>query len=834
MTSSRIFVRGLPPTLTDDEFQKYFSSQQAITDAKLIPRRRIGYVGYRTTDEAAKAVQYFNKSFIRMSKIAVEIARPHPRAAEDASLHQGPEEVAENPLKRKRPSHEGVEKDAKLQEFLSVMQPSTKRKTWANEDFSAFNSSSVVEKKTESPGASAEYEDEYEEVPKKSEANMSRTKHTAHGRVDNPTRGSESGTEAQKTVDGTVVEPLDAEKREEARLDVHKPTTASTSDADWLRSRTSRLLGLVEDEDSPMHKSDAPDKGDTAGANGLSSIALGTNGNENKSRRNATPEVADQKQSATMNTTLESIMETGRLFIRNLPYSVSEDEILRPFTVFGEVQEVHLPLDPSGKPKGFAYVQFVKAAAAAEAYDALDGKTYQGRLLHILPAAAKRETKLDDFGISKLPLKKQQQLKRKASAASTTFNWNSMFMSADAVMSSISDRLGVPKSELLDPTSSDAAAKQAHAETHVIQETKAYFAAQGVDLEAFKHRERDDTAILVKNFPYGTTADELKRLFEEHGQIIRVLMPPAGTIAMVHFSQVPQARAAFSILAYRRFKDSILFLEKGPKGVFSGSLTTNADKESGLTVTKAKPSTTDLLAADTASEVIETTSLFVRNLNFVTTSDRLIDVFAPLDGFISARVKTKPDPKKPGQTLSMGFGFLEFRTKAQAQSALSAMNGYTLDGHQLLIRASHKGLDAAEERKREDDAKKAAGKKTKIIVKNLPFEATKKDIRSLFGAYGLLRSVRVPKKFDSSARGFAFADFVTSREAENAMKALRDTHLLGRRLVLEFAAEDATDAEEEIEKMQRKVGRQANQVALQKLTGAGRKKFNVQGAEEVD
>ena len=76
MASSRIFVRGLPPSLSDGDFRKHFAAQNAITDAKLIPHRRIGYVGYKTEDDAVKAVKYFNKSFIRMSRIAVEIARP--------------------------------------------------------------------------------------------------------------------------------------------------------------------------------------------------------------------------------------------------------------------------------------------------------------------------------------------------------------------------------------------------------------------------------------------------------------------------------------------------------------------------------------------------------------------------------------------------------------------------------------------------------------------------------------------------------------------------------------------------------------------------------------
>lgn len=476
-------------------------------------------------------------------------------------------------------------------------------------------------------------------------------------------------------------------------------------------------------------------------------------------------------------------------------------------------------------------VQYADPAAAANAYHNVDGEPFQGRLLHVLPAAGKRENKLDEFAIAKLPLKKQREIKKKQEASSMTFNWNSLFMSQDAVNSAIADRLGVSKHDLLDPTSADAGVRQALAETSVIQETKSYFIKNGVDLNAFKKRERGDTAILVKNFPYGMTLEELRKMFEEFGPVLRVLMPPTGTIAIVEMSQPGQAKAAFAGLAYRRIKDSVLFLEKGPKNLFIGpsiQSTLQHDDKNGDKLADPKLSASDLLE-DRPVEIADTTTLFVRNLNFATTSSRLTDFFKPLDGFVSARVNTKKDPKKPDQVLSMGFGFLEFKSIAQAQAALATMDGRDLDGHKLVIKTSHKGTDAAEERRKEDRARKSASKRTKIVIKNLPFQASKKDVRALFGSYGQLRSVRVPKKFDHSTRGFAFADFVTAREAENALEALKDTHLLGRRLVLEFAASDPVDAEEQIEKMQKKVGSQVNKVALQKLTGGGRKKFNIEG-----
>lgn len=403
------------------------------------------------------------------------------------------------------------------------------------------------------------------------------------------------------------------------------------------------------------------------------------------------------------------------------------------------------------------------------------------------------------------------------------------------MMSSISDRLGISKSDLLDPTSSNTAVKQAQAETHIIQENKAYFSANGVNLDAFKSVARSETAILVKNFAYGTRAEELTKLFEPYGKILKVLLPPSGTIAIVEFEHPQGAQSAFRSLAYRKFKDSVLFLEKAPNTVFfAGTNEPQTGRNHQEPPGDKIPSKSHFLEVGGQHMEILTSTLFVRNLNFSTTSDRLRKVFEPLDGFASATVKMKADPRRPGNFLSMGFGFLEFQSKEHAQAAMLAMDKYVLDGHELLIRASHKAIDAADERRKEDRAKKLAGRKTKIIIKNLPFEASKKDVRMLFSSYGQLRSVRVPKKFDSSTRGFAFADFVTAREAENAMGALKDTHLLGRKLVLDFATEDAADPEEEIVKMQKKVGNQANRVALQRLASAGRRKFNIEGSEEVE
>ncbi|EGZ77888.1 multiple RNA-binding domain-containing protein 1 [Neurospora tetrasperma FGSC 2509] len=821
-SSSRVFVKNLPPTITEAEFRKHFSAEgRQVTDVKLIPARHIGFVGYKSAEDAARAVKYFNRSFIRMSRISVDIAKPiadskpqHKLASKgpskDADPKNAPKVVPPNtkvtaaavpkveaaPDAPKRKLDVLDEADPKLQEYLDVMgaHPSKKMR---NAEGLPTTVDEVLAPAVPAGLEDGESDDEYEDIP-------SRT-HQSH------------------TADQEMVEtPLaaSAEPSESA-----PPVSLDATDHDWLRSRTNRLLDLVDPEDAASALRPA--------ASAPVAVSVPSTSVENTASAKAEEQSAEdsREMAATSTHDTESaislIEKTSRLFLRNLSYTVTEDDVREHFAKFGTLEEVHVPLDGKGHSKGFAMIRYENPASALAAFQT-DGTVFQGRIVHILPAAAKRENKLDEFALSKLPLKKQQLLRKKAEAASSTFNWNSLFMSQDAVNTAMAERLGVSKAELLDPTDASAAVKQAVAETTVIQEAKQYFAANGVNIEAFKTQQRGDTTILVKNIK-NATIEEMRTLFEEHGTVLRVLMPPSGTIAIVQFAQPVQCRTAFARKAYSRFKDSVLFLEKGPKGLFTDNVAVPTDaRPAGV----QKPSVADLLERDDAEEQLETSSLFVRNLNFSTTSQGLTDAFKHLDGFVQAKVKTKTDPKKPGQVLSMGFGFVAFRTKDQAQAALKVMDGQVLDVHKISVKASHRGLDAAEERRREDMAKKAANQGTKLVVKNLPFEVTKKEVRTLFSTYGKLVALRIPKKFNQSSRGFAFAEFSTAKEALNAFNSLKDTHILGRRLVIDFAQAEDIDPEDQIAAMEKKTRAQVNKVALQQLTGTGRAKVTIGDNDE--
>ena len=80
------------------------------------------------------------------------------------------------------------------------------------------------------------------------------------------------------------------------------------------------------------------------------------------------------------------------------------------------------------------------------------------------------------------------------------------------------------------------------------------------------------------------------------------------------------------------------------------------------------------------------TTLFVKNLNFSTTDDQLKENFCECGSVFSAIVARKKYPKNPGQVLSMGYGFIQFREKKAANTALKTLQNTKLDGHVIELK----------------------------------------------------------------------------------------------------------------------------------------------------
>lgn len=457
--------------------------------------------------------------------------------------------------------------------------------------------------------------------------------------------------------------------------------------------------------------------------------------------------------------------------------------------------QVHIPLDKQTKAsKGLAFVSFTDPSHALAAYRAKDGSTFQGRLLHLLPAVNKDAPAETDT--KKAATLKQARAESRKEDAGKDFNWSMLYMSSDAVASSIADRLGVSKSDILNPGADggadNAAVRLALAETRIIQETKEFLTQEGINVDAFESKgQRSDTTMLVKNIPYGTSVEEVQKLFAEHGEVDKVLIPPSGTIAIVEMPVVSEARVAFRALAYKRFKGGILYLEKAPLGLLTPQTTGEKIVKQAPIVGKSIPTSnpTSNITPSNEDDAVDGATLYVKNLSFSTTDERLASTFHGLSDYAFARIQTKPDPRRPGARLSMGYGFVGFKSVDAARTAQKAMDGKVLDGHTLVVTFARRNAETS------TTTSLGQGGSTKILIKNLPFEATKKDIRELFSSQGQVKSVRLPRKFDNSTRGFGFVEYTTVREAQAAFEALKHTHLLGRHMVLQWSKEGKDEVE---------------------------------------
>ena len=88
----------------------------------------------------------------------------------------------------------------------------------------------------------------------------------------------------------------------------------------------------------------------------------------------------------------------SKLYVGNLPYTTSENELRNLFEQAGRVASVYLPTDrQSGQPRGFGFVEMPNLKEAQAAIQALNGKEFMSRNLTVNPARP-REERPRDFG----------------------------------------------------------------------------------------------------------------------------------------------------------------------------------------------------------------------------------------------------------------------------------------------------------------------------------------------------------------------------------------------------------------------------------------------------
>ncbi|CAI0461455.1 unnamed protein product [Linum tenue] len=702
MYRSRICVKNLAKYVTEDQLREHFSLKGDVTDAKLMrtkdgKSRQFAFIGFRTESEAEEAIRHFNRSFLGTSRIECEIARIHgdpniPRPWSRHSLKKDGEVTAEE---NKVPGavsskvkgstvdanhdKEGNDNyDLQLREFLEVMKPRAKSKLWADDSLiaAAADQSGKVGKKP------SQKEKGNKEKPVALDVEL-----------------KESASEKPSIINEAVVSDMDYFK---SRMKKHWSDSDSDRDNDDLDGEGHG------DDDVRSSPNQSPNKNNDPRVDKFSEDI-----DPAEVEEGIPPGGFNDKTVDTSSNFKDEDFEAGRLFIRNLSYSATEDELEEHFSQLGDTSEVHLVVDKDTKQsKGFAYVRYARAESAARALEELDKTIFQGRLLHIMPAKKKytADNVHQDQGSKTLKQRREDQ-KKAAEAGGDTRAWNSLFMRSDTVAENIARRHGISKSDLLDPESDDLAVRVALGETQVIAETKKALATAGVNVKSLEEiaagntdgLKRSKHVVIVKNLPYGSSEGELAQMFGKFGSLDKIVLPPTKTMGLVIFLQPSDARTAFRGLAYKRYKDAPLYLEWAPADILNPRSTSKDDQPSNAAADQ-----------DDVKRV-----MLEQSVEGISEADIDPD-----------RIEIKKHIKN-GKNVSMGFGFLEFDSVETATNICRDLQGTVLDGHALILQLCHTNRDEHMTKKVEKDKSS-----TKLLVRNVAFEATEKDLRQLFSPFG--------------------------------------------------------------------------------------------------
>lgn len=198
-----------------------------------------------------------------------------------------------------------------------MMQPPSKTKVWANEEAQVAPSSNRTEETEDGILVpEGESDEEYQVIAKK-------PKTTPQERL------AEDRPATVAPVEPSAVEEDSIGKDDaEDAPDIPANGAGPISDADWLRSRTNRVLDIVEDDED-----DPPPPADLANVKELdNALEGGTGPDVTEAKDEEIPEAKPREE--------DKIRQTGRLFLRNLHYNVTEDDLREHFAKYGSLEEV--------------------------------------------------------------------------------------------------------------------------------------------------------------------------------------------------------------------------------------------------------------------------------------------------------------------------------------------------------------------------------------------------------------------------------------------------------------------------------------------------------------
>lgn len=508
----------------------------------------------------------------------------------------------------------------------------------------------------------------------------------------------------------------------------------------------------------------------------------------------------------------EDRSDQRRLFVRNLAYSATEADIRSFFEDQSGtyVEDVHILLSKETlQPRGLAYITLPTSAAAYTAICNAHQNIMHGRILSVSWAISKRsamtpERTDSDQRKGSTSSFKRQQASYRVEFARNRKAWNALFLRLDAIADAIADRLGVSKADVLHPEGNRLAVKLSIGEAEIIDEAKRSLAAQGVDVALLERAaesagpdlpekeslQRSSTTLLLKNLPYSATHRDLASMCEKFGTLSALVMPSCGMLAIVDYADAADAKKAFKRLAFKRYGQKPLYVDFAPVNVFQPCA-----KDSVNTVSN------EVTTTKSANMESDSRTLCIRNVP-TNSGDHEIRALVEKHGAAGCVQSVRMQRESYSKDATMAL--VQLISGSDPHTIASSVAGSKMGARQLAASVQPHVAEDAEANDLEmlQNEVTVKLKEPKLLVRNVPFEAKRSEMRELFKPFGTVKAVRLPKKMGGVHRGFAFVEMTSKAEARRAMGALKSAHFYGRHLVVE-PAKQAEGVEELRERAQR-------------------------------
>ncbi|KAJ5069386.1 RNA-binding protein [Anaeramoeba ignava] len=411
--SSRLIVKNLPKYIDEKRLREHFSTQGEITDIKLKrtqkgATRRFAFIGYKTEEQAKQAYEYFRNTYFDTSKLEVSFAKPigsndierpwskyskgsslyyqaHPEIQKQKKLEvdlQRKKKYQEMQEKKQKMFNESVANDPKLVEFLQVMKPRSNTKKWTNDEILKLK---PVIKKKRKVGNFVE-EEEMSIVSGSLKKNKNQIYTRRHKRFiddEDPEKGDNLiGKNEEKDANQKSIQN-DSNIFIETNSNSNVPV-----DNDFNANQEDSVVSIAFDDgvsDFEYFSSKKKEK--------LSDeIELNKNGKNEKENEE---QVEDSL-----------VAKTGRLFVKNIPFTTTEEELSEFFGEYGTILEKFIFLfrfrnsysfkRKQSNPYGIAFVLFKEPIDAVSAFEELNGKFFKEEFFKFLQQKEEVEEEKDE------------------------------------------------------------------------------------------------------------------------------------------------------------------------------------------------------------------------------------------------------------------------------------------------------------------------------------------------------------------------------------------------------------------------------------------------------